>query len=245
MSKTATYAFLRFCIPLFPQAAQQLAPVLSIMAIVGILYCAVLALVQNDIKRLLGYSSISHLGVITLGIFVFNLQGVEGALMQMVNHGITTAALFLIAGYLEAKTGTRRLSDLGGLALKMPVMAVMMAIAALSSLGLPGLNSFAGEFVTLIGVFNANQVYGALATAVVVPAAWYMLRFFQGIMEGPKPQDPIGTRRWNFMTDILQYEFLSVVPLLALIFILGLFPQPLIFLVERSVISVMQVVGVR
>src|SRR5579863_4172501 len=147
MSKTGAYGLLRFGLQLFPQAAQTLAPLFSTLAVIGILYCAVLALVQTDLKRLLGYSSISHLGIIVLGIFAFNIQSVEGSVLQMVNHGITTAALFLIVGYIEMRTGTRRISDFGGLALRIPVLATVMLIAALSSLGLPGLNSFTGEFI--------------------------------------------------------------------------------------------------
>jgi NADH-quinone oxidoreductase subunit M len=247
MSKTGAYAFLRLCIPLFPDAAKQLAPALSILAIIGILYCALLALVQTDLKRLLGYSSISHLGVVMLALFAFNLQGVEGSVMQMVNHGITTAALFLILGFIEARIGSRRLRDFGGLASRIPVLATVLAIAALSSLGLPGLNSFAGEFMALLGIFRSNMVYGILATAVVVPAAWYMLRFFQGVMQGPRQQEGavVTSLRRGLLFDIQTYEFVSLVPLLALIIFLGLQPQPLIFLMEKSLLNVMQVVGVR
>ena len=172
MSKVGAYGFLRLCIPLFPYAAQTLAPLFSILAIVGILYCAVLALVQTDLKRLPGYSSISHLGVIMLGLFAFSTQSVEGSVLQMVNHGITIAVLFLLVGFLEERTGTRRLGNFGGLAARVPVLATLMAIAALSSLGLPGLNSFAGEFLTLIRIFRVTPVFSILATAVVVPAAW-------------------------------------------------------------------------
>src|SRR5207302_9093177 len=151
------------------------------LAVIGILYCAWLALVQTDIKRLLGYSSISHLGIVMLGMFAFNVQGVEGSVLQMVNHGITIAALFLIVGFIEARTGTRRLSDFGGLATRIPVMATVLLIASLSALGLPGLNSFAGEFLALIGVFRSSTVYVILGTAVMIPAAWYVLRFCEGI----------------------------------------------------------------
>src|SRR5436305_314040 len=147
MSKTGAYGFLRFCIPLFPNAAHTLAPLINTLAVIGILYCALLALVQTDIKRLLAYSSISHLGIVMLGMFAFNIQGVEGSVLQMVNHGITIAALFLIVGFIEARAGTRRLSDFGGLATRIPVMATVLLIASLSALGLPGLNNFAGEFL--------------------------------------------------------------------------------------------------
>ena len=138
MSKTGAYGFLRLCIPLFPLAAQTLAPFFSILAIVGILYCAVLALVQTDLKRLLGYASISHLGVVMLGMFAFTTQGIEGSVLQMVNHGITIAALFLLVGFLERRTGTRRISQFGGLGSRVPWLATVMAIAAFSALGLPG-----------------------------------------------------------------------------------------------------------
>src|SRR5438128_652695 len=146
MSKTGAYGFLRFCLPLFPSAAHTLSPLFNSLAVISILYCAVLALVQTDLKRLLGYSSISHLGVVMLGIFAFNTQGIEGSVLQMVNHGITTSALFLMVGLIEARTGTRNITNLGGMASRVPVLATVMLIAVLSSLGLPGLNSFAGEF---------------------------------------------------------------------------------------------------
>jgi NADH-quinone oxidoreductase subunit M len=245
MSKTGAYGFLRFCIPLFPQAAHALAPLFSILAVIGILYCAILALTQRDLKRLLGYSSISHLGVIMLGLFAFNAQGAEGAVLQMVNHGITTAALFLIVGFLEARTGTRRITDFGGLATRVPILATVMAIAALSSLGLPGLNSFAGEFLTLLGVFRSNIVFGVLGTAVVVPAAWYMLRFFLSVMEGPRQTEgSVGAAlRRASLPDIHLGEFLTLTPLLALIFYLGLQPLPLTFLMEQSVLNTLQVLG--
>src|SRR5436305_1663611 len=226
MSKTGAYGFLRLCIPLFPQAAQTLAPLFSTLAVIGILYCAALALVQNDMKRLLGYSSISHLGVIMLGMFAFNRQGVDGSVLQMVNHGITTAALFLIVGVIEARTGTRRISDFGGLALRVPVLATVMLIAVLSSLGLPGLNSFAGEFLALLGAFRSNALFGFLGTAVVVPAAWYLIRFFLGVMEGPRQAEgPVASlERKGKLHDLYFGEFLALSPLLLLIFYIGLQP---------------------
>src|SRR5579871_1191645 len=182
MTKTAAYGFIRFCIGLLPGATHTLVPLMEILAVISILYGAVLALAQSDFKRLIAYSSISHLGVVILGIFALNSQGLEGGVLQMVNHGITIGALFLIAGYLEARTGTRKLEDYGGQALRWPALAVAFLIAALSSLGLPGLNSFAGEFLALLGTFHANMVYGVLGTLVVIPAAWYLLRFFQSVM---------------------------------------------------------------
>jgi NADH-quinone oxidoreductase subunit M len=245
MSKTGAYGFLRFCIPLFPTAIKTLEPFFSILAIVGILYCAILALAQTDMKRLLGYSSISHLGVIMLGMFAFNTQGVEGSVLQMVNHGITTAALFLIAGYIEARTGTRRLSDFGGIATRVPVLATVLCIAALSSLGLPGLNSFAGEFLSLLGAFRNNITFGILGTAVVVPAAWYLIRFFQGVMESRNvAEGPVAILlRKGTLADLDLREFVALVPLFVLMVYIGLQPLPLTALLEPSVISTLQNLG--
>jgi len=243
MSKTGAYGFLRFCIPLFPQAAQTLAPLFNILAVIGILYCAVLALTQTDMKRLLGYSSISHLGVVMLGMFAFNVQGAEGSVLQMVNHGITTAALFLIAGFIEQRVGTRRIGEFGGLATRVPVLATVMFIAILSSLGLPGLNSFAGEFLAFLGTFRSSVVFGTLGTAVVVPAAWYLIRFFQGVMEGTRNTEAVTTKRRGVFGDIGLREFLSISPLLLLIFYIGLQPLPLTVILEQSVISTLQNLG--
>ncbi len=243
MSKTGAYGFLRFCIPLFPQAAQTLAPLFNILAVIGILYCAVLALTQTDMKRLLGYSSISHLGVVMLGMFAFNVQGAEGSVLQMVNHGITTAALFLIAGFIEQRVGTRRISEFGGLATRVPVLATVMFIAILSSLGLPGLNSFAGEFLAFLGTFRSSVVFGTLGTAVVVPAAWYLIRFFQGVMEGTRNTEAVTVKRRSVFSDIGLREFLSISPLLLLIFYIGLQPLPLTVILEQSVISTLQNLG--
>ncbi len=245
MSKTGAYGFLRFCLPLFPNAVHTLAPLINTLAVIGILYCAWMALVQNDIKRLLGYSSISHLGIVMLGMFAFNVQGIEGSVLQMVNHGITIAALFLIVGYVEARTGTRRLSDYGGLAKRIPIMASVMLIAVLSSLGLPGLNSFAGEFLSLLGAFQSSTLFGFLGTAVVIPAAWYMIRLFQGMMQGPrKIEGPVAVlERKNALSDIQMSEFLVILPLLLLIFYIGFQPQVLTFLMEPTVVNTLQHFG--
>jgi NADH-quinone oxidoreductase subunit M len=242
MSKTGAYGFLRFCLPLFPQAFQQFSTLLSVLAVIGILYCAVLALVQTDMKRLLAYSSVSHLGVILLAIFALNVQSVDGSVLQMVNHGITTAALFLIVGLIEFRTGTRRLSDFGGLALRVPILATILLIAVLSSLGLPGLNSFAGEFLALIGIFQNNQVLGILATAVVVPAAWYLLRLFLAVMEGPRvTEGPVAVAiRKSLLGDIQLGEFVVILPLLCLIFYIGFQPGQLLTVMEPSVVNTLQ-----
>jgi len=242
MSKTGAYGFLRYCIPLFPNAAHTLALLFNVLAVISILYCALLALAQTDIKRLLAYSSISHLGIIMLGMFAFNIQGVEGSVLQMVNHGITIVALFLIAGFIEARAGTRRLSDFGGLAIRIPIFATVMLIATLSSLGLPGLNSFAGEFLALLGAFRSSTIFGLLGTAVIIPAAWYMIRLFLGMMEGPPPAEgPVASLlRKGTLTDIQLGEFMTILPLLILIFYIGFQPYPLTFLMEPSVVNTLQ-----
>jgi NADH-quinone oxidoreductase subunit M len=245
MAKTGAYGFIRICIPLFPQAAQTMAPTINILAIIGILYCAVLALVQTDLKRLLAYSSISHLGVVMLGMFAFSRQGAIGSVLQMVNHGITIGALFLIAGLVEAHTGTRNLKDFGGLARRMPILATLMLIASLSSLGLPGLNSFSGEFLALLGAFRGNALFGVLGTLVVIPAAWYMLRFFQGIMQGPlQTEGPVAMLvRKNMLSDIALSDFLILLPLVLLIFFIGLHPAPFTYLLDSTVTNVMNTLG--
>ena len=222
MAKTGVYGFVRFCLPLFPQAVHTLTPLMETLAVVSILYFALQALVAEDFIRLLAYVSISHLGVIVLGIFALNTEGVEGAILQMVNHGVVIAALFLIAGAIEARTGTRRLADFGALAKKLPWLATVFMITTMSALGLPGLNSFAGEFLAFLGAFQSSVVFGVLGTLVVIPAAWYMLRFFQGAMEGVAPEgSPVIKAR---LADLRVGEWLPLLPLLALIFFLGVAP---------------------
>jgi NADH-quinone oxidoreductase subunit M len=178
-----------------------------------------------------------------LGMFAFNVQGAEGSVLQMVNHGITTAALFLIAGFIEQRAGTRRISDFGGMAVRVPILATVMFIAVLSSLGLPGLNSFAGEFLAFLGAFRSNVVFGTLGTIVVVPAAWYLIRFFQGVMEGTRNTEAVAVKRKSIFSDISLREFLLISPLLLLIFYIGLQPLPLTVILEPSVLSTLQNLG--
>jgi NADH-quinone oxidoreductase subunit M len=228
MAKAAIYGMLRIVAPLFPLAMRDYFPLIGTMAVVGILYFALQALVSNDFKRLLAYVSLSHMGVIVLGVFALNAQGIQGAILQMVNHGIIIAALFLIGAAIEMRIGVRRLSDFGALATRLPWLATAFLIAALAALGLPGLNSFAGEFLAFLGAFHANWVYGALATLVVIPAAWYMLRFFQGVMEGAKPDaGPVANALSGAgarLADLRWQEWLALIPLIALIFYLGIAP---------------------
>ena len=246
MAKTGTYGFIRFNLTLFPQASRDLTGLMSALAVAGILYFALQALVAQDFKRLLAYVSISHMSVIILGAFALNTQGLEGGILQMVNHGIIIAALFLIAGFIERRTGSRRLADFGGLATRLPWLATAFLIAALSALGLPGLNSFAGEFLAFLGAFQANIVFGVLGTLVVIPAAWYMLRFFQGVMAGPPSElveaaatvsDAPRSRRSRSrgLPDLRAGELAVLLPLLVLIVALGVVPGALTARMESSV----------
>jgi NADH-quinone oxidoreductase subunit M len=238
MTKAGAYGFIRFCLPLFPQASRTLVPLVSILALIGIIYCAVLALVQDDIKRLISYSSISHLGVIMLGIFALNMQGVAGGILQMANHGIITAALFLIAGFVEVRTGTRSLRAFGGLATKLPVLATLFLISALASLGLPGLNSFAGEFLALLGAFRANVAYGTVGTLVIIPAAWYLIRFFQDTMHWPiATTGPVATliAGGTALADATGAELAVLLPLVLLMFYLGFQPAQLVNRMQVSI----------
>jgi NADH-quinone oxidoreductase subunit M len=252
MAKTGAYGFIRYNLTLFPEATRLLTPLMSILAVVGILYFAFQALVANDIKRLLGYVSVSHMSVIVLGIFALNVAGIEGGVLQMVNHGIIIAALFLIAAFIEARTGTRRLADFGGLATRLPWLATAFMISALAALGLPGLSSFAGEFLAFLGAFQSSYVFGVLGTLVIIPAAWYMLRFFQGVMEGP-PKAQIQNdgsaseaaamsegpqtagQRSKAVRDLGGVESLVLLPLLALIIVLGIIPGTVISRIQTSV----------
>lgn len=247
MAKTGAYGFVRFCLGLFPVASRQLTGLMGALAVIGILYFALQALAALDFKRLLAYVSISHMSVIILGIFALNTQGIEGGILQMVNHGIIIAGLFLIAGYIEARTGSRRLADFGGLATRLPWLATVFMLVSLSALGLPGLNSFGGEFLAFLGAFQSNVVLGSLGTLVVIPAAWYMLRFFQGVMHGQPRDVPVaapsgGTPvrsskrgQSGTLVDLRAGEFAVLLPLLALIVYLGFAPGLLTSRLETTV----------
>jgi NADH-quinone oxidoreductase subunit M len=173
--KMGTYGILRFCLPLFPGAAREFATLVSWLAVIGIIYGALVSMVQPDLKRLVAYSSVAHLGYVVLGIFAFNYQGTEGAIYQMVNHGVSTGALFMMVGMLYDRRHTRLIKDFGGLGTTMPVFATFFMIVTLSSLGLPMLNGFVGEFLIILGSFHARAVYGSLAAVGVILAAVYLL----------------------------------------------------------------------
>ena len=200
--KMGTYGFMRLAMPLFPAAARAFAPFILTLAVIGIIYGALVAMVQEDVKKLVAYSSVSHLGFVMLGLFSFNLLGAEGGLIQMVNHGISTGALFLIVGMIYSRRHTRLIEDFGGLARVMPVFSVFFVLAALSSIGLPGLNGFVGEFTILLGAFQSQPVFAVLATAGVVLAAVYMLWMLQRVLFGGEASrvnrmlPDLGVREW-------------------------------------------------
>ena len=241
MSKTGAYGFLRFCLPLFPEAVGEFGLAIGAAAAIGIVYGAWIAVIQKDLKALVAYSSISHLGFITLGIFALNNVGVEGSVLQMVNHGIIAAALFLIVGILEEKTGTRNLKDFRGLGKSMPVLYGMFMLITLAALGLPGLNGFVGEFLILVGVWTSHllsdfsTIYVLMAGLAIVFASIYMLYMFQGSMQETNPNDA------KDLQDINRSEFGMLLPACVLIVFIGLFPKPFIDRVSPSVDSLLTV----
>ena len=227
--KLGTYGFLRFGLYLFPEASHHFAPVFLTLGLVGIIYGAVVATMQRDLKRLVAYSSVAHLGFIVLGTFALNTEGIEGGLLQMVNHGVSTAALFLLVGMIYERRHTRRIDELGGLQKAAPVMAAMFTVVMLSSIGLPGLNGFVGEFLVLVGTFNAHRWLAVAATGGVILAALYLLWAYQRVFHGPADGGNAEMRDSNLR------EGLVMAPLLALIVAMGIYPKPVIERMEPAV----------
>ncbi len=228
--KMGTYGFLRFCLPLAPSASHAYAGAILMLSVFAILYGAFMAMAQSDMKKLIAYSSVSHMGFITLGIFAFNIQGIEGAILQMINHGITTGALFLCVGIIYDRTHSRLISDYGGIAKNMPVYAALLTIFSLSSLGLPGTNSFIGEFLVLIGAFLANKVIAVIATFGIIWAAVYMLWMLQRVIFGKITKESNAR-----LPDVNFRELATLVPLLILVFYIGFYPNPFLNTMHASV----------
>jgi NADH-quinone oxidoreductase subunit M len=219
--KMGTYGFIRFAIPLFPVATMKFTPFLALLAVIGIIYGALVAMMQDDVKKLVAYSSVSHLGFVMLGIFAMNLQGMSGGMLQMINHGISTGALFLIVGFIYERRHTRLIADFGGLSKVMPVFATIFMIVTFSSIGLPGTNGFVGEFLILVGAFESElRVFTVFATTGVILAAVYMLWMFQRVMMG-KVTNPKNEK----LKDLSARELAVMLPLVLFIFWIGFYPN--------------------
>jgi NADH-quinone oxidoreductase subunit M len=228
--KLGAYGLLRFNLTLFPEAAVDLVPVLAVLAVIGILYGAAVAIVQTDIKRLVAYSSVSHLGFVVLGIFALTTQGLQGGVIQMVNHGLTTGALFLLVGMIYERRHTREISEFGGLARVMPIFAGLFLFTAFASIGLPGLNGFVGEFLVLLGAYLSLPVYAVLAALGVVLAAVYLLWAYQRVFTGEVTKDEN-----RVLKDLGVREVAILAPLVLLIIGLGVYPKPALDRIEPSV----------
>jgi NADH-quinone oxidoreductase subunit M len=228
--KMGTYGFLRFCLPLFPQATMVFAPWMFGLAVIGIIYGAWVSMVQADMKKLVAYSSVSHLGFVVLGLFTLNPQGMVGAIVQMVNHGLSTGALFLIVGMLYERRHTRLIADYGGLWKVVPALSVLFLIVTLSSIGLPGLNGFVGEFLILVGAFQVHRPAAVLATTGIIFAAVYLLWMYQRVIFGEVTHEE--NRR---LPDLSLREWVILVPVLACIIWIGVYPLSFTGKTEASV----------
>src|SRR6478609_4517604 len=233
MLKLGAYGLIRFAVPLFPAAAETFAPVIIVLSLIGIIYGAIVALVQPDLKRLVAYSSVSHMGFVTLGLFVFTEQGLQGAILQMINHGLITVALFLLVGAIYERTHDRTIAKIGGLSARTPVWAAIFGFFAFASAGLPGLSGFVGEFLTLVGTFEVSPIAAAIATFVMILAAGYLLWMYGRIMFG-EVSDFLANLG-DHLTDMTPVEILTLAPLGALVVVFGLQPGLLLDLVNGTV----------
>ncbi|MCF6289857.1 MAG: NADH-quinone oxidoreductase subunit M [Desulfobacterales bacterium] len=228
--KMGTYGFLRFCLPITPEASLALMPYVLWLSVAGILYGGFTALAQQDMKKLIAYSSVGHMGFITLGIFVFNTQGIEGALLQMINHGVTTGALFLCVGMIYERTHSRELAVAAGVGQYMPVYVTFLAFFSLSSLAFPGTNGFVGEFLILAGAFTHNKILAACTIPGALLAAAYMFRMLQRVAWGG-----VNNPDQSHLSDLSAREILTLAPLLLFVFWIGLAPKPFMDIMHTSV----------
>jgi NADH-quinone oxidoreductase subunit M len=259
LDKVATFGFLRYCLPLFPAASKTLAPVVLVLSVIGIIYAALLAVGQNDMKRFVAYTSIAHFGYISLGIFAFSTQAFAGSVLYMVNHGITTGLLFIVVGMLIARGNSRLITDYGGVAKLTPALGGVFLLAGLASLALPGTNSFVSEFLVLIGSFPREPVYTIIATVGIIFAALYVLWVYQRLFQGPvggnavlaslpgpgtmtDPGSAVGEARSTF-ADLTKREIGVLTPLVALVLLLGIFPGPVLEVITPSVTATLHEVG--
>ena len=224
--KLGGYGFLRYSLPLLPDAAREFAPIVIGMAVIAVLYGAMVSMVQPDLKKLIAYSSVSHMGFVMLGAFVFNIQGLQGAVFQMVSHGVTTGALFLLVGVIYERTHDRQIAHMGGLNGKLPQYAAIFGLFTFASIGLPGLSGFIGEFLVVLGAFQYSGWVAAATMLVVILSAVYMLWMFQRVFFAV-PSDWM-RRWWPSLTDMTRNEWLALVPLILLVVALGVFPGPIL-----------------
>jgi NADH-quinone oxidoreductase subunit M len=233
--KMGTYGFLRFSLPMLPDASLSFTPIIMTLSVIAIIYGAYMAFAQSDIKKLIAYSSVSHMGFVTLGIFAMNAQGIEGAILQMVNHGITTGGLFMCVGIIYERTHSREIEDNSGLAKPMPCYATFLVIFALSSVGLPGMNSFVGEFFVLVGTFMWSKFAATLAALGVILAAAYILWMLQRVVYGV-PSQSMASKLY----DLNPREWGMLVPLVFFVFWIGLYPKPLLDVMHATVDNLIQ-----
>ncbi len=239
LDKIGTFGMIRFCLQLFPEASQWATPVVLVLAVVSVLYGALAAIGQKSIPRLIAYTSVSHFGFIVLGIFVLNSYGQTGSMLYMFNHGLSTAALFLVSGFLISRRGSRLIPDFGGVEKVAPVLAGIFLVAGLSSLSLPGLSPFISEFLVLLGAFTHNPWYASFAVLGIVLAALYILLMVQRTMTGPTVPAVAGFK------DLNVREITALAPLLVLIVLLGFYPKPLTSIINPAVADTLQQVGVK
>jgi NADH-quinone oxidoreductase subunit M len=237
LDKVGTFGMIRYCLTLFPEASKTFTPLILILAVISILYGAFLAIGQKDIKRLIAYTSISHFGFITLGIFAMTTQGHSGAVLYMFNHAFSTAALFLVAGWMISRRGSSTISDFGGLQRVTPVMAWTFFFAGLSSLALPGLSSFVSEFLVLVGTFTRYPVHAVIATFGIVLAALYILIPVQKALHGPT------TPGNENLKDLNLREKIAIAPVVAIIVVLGFYPSPLLKIINPATTNIISQLG--
>jgi NADH-quinone oxidoreductase subunit M len=238
--KLGTYGFLRLCLPMFPYACQSVGiPLIAALAVAGIIYGSLCALAQRDIKKLVAYSSVAHLGFCLLGLFALNAAGMAGGVLQMINHGLSTGALFLLVGMIYDRYHTRQLDDLGGLAARVPLIACTMVFITMASIGLPGLNGFVGEMLSLAGMFRQQKIYAVLGATGVVLGAWYMLTMIQQAFFGPLREPRQAHSQSHEIADMNVREMFAIAPICVLCLVIGVMPQPLIQTIQPDVDAVL------
>jgi NADH-quinone oxidoreductase subunit M len=234
--KMAGYGFIRFSIGFFPVASHYFAPLIFTLSIIGIIYTSLVALMQKDMKKLIAYSSVAHMGFVTIGIFAFNSQGIEGSIFQMISHGIVSAALFLSVGVIYDRMHTREIEDYGGVVNTMPKYSIFFMVFILASLGLPGTSGFVGEFLVLMGVFKVNYLVSLLAATGVVLSACYSLWLYRRVVFGEVTNDNVRS-----LKDINKFEVMTLLPLLILTIVLGIFPNIILDTISTSVENVVTI----